>query len=254
MSKSDDAYETELVRLQLALVGFQQGAIQNGEKALVIFEGRDAAGKDGTIKRIIEHLSPRNTRPTALPKPSDRERTQWYFQRYMAHLPAAGELVIFNRSWYNRAGVEPVMGFCTPEEHARFLREAPIVENMLAGSGIKVVKLWLDISKKEQAKRLDERRADPLKALKTSPLDAEAQKRWDAYGAARDEMLTETHSPTIPWICVRGNDKDPARINVLRHLVRELAPKEIAKTVDAPDPKILFPFEIAALGDGRLER
>src|SRR3954471_15495608 len=165
----DGDYIGELETLQAALVRFQQAAIKSGEKALVIFEGRDAAGKDGAIKRITEHLSVRNTRAIALPKPTEREHSQWYFQRYVRHLPAAGEFMLFNRSWYNRAGVEPVMGFCTPEEHQAFLRDAPVFEAMLVGSGLKVIKLWLDISRDEQSERLKARKADPLKALKVSP-------------------------------------------------------------------------------------
>jgi len=175
-----------------------QAAIASGQKDLVIFEGRDAAGKDGSIKRITEHLSVRNTRAIALPKPTERERTEWYFQRYISYLPAAGELTLFNRSWYNRGGVEPVMGFCTPEEHETFLRDAPVLEAMLVKSGLQVVKLWLDISREEQAKRLKARRNDPLKTLKVSPLDAVAQDKWDAYTAARDEMLTRTHTDDAP--------------------------------------------------------
>ncbi len=254
MSKNDQDDEKTLAALQLALVRYQQYAIETGDRALVIFEGRDAAGKDGTIKRVIEHLSIRATHMVALPKPTDRERSQWYFQRYVEHLPSAGDLTILNRSWYNRGGVEPVMEFCTPEQHKQFLSDAPAFEDMLVDSGIKLVKLWLDISKPEQARRLEERRTDPLKILKTSPLDAEAQKRWDAYGAARDEMLTATHKLLTPWVCIRGDKKEPARLNIMRHLVKTLAPPDIAKTVDAPDPKILFPFEVAAIVDGRLER
>ena len=254
MFKNDQDDEKNLAALQLALVRYQQHAIEIGDRALVIFEGRDAAGKDGTIKRVIEHLSIRATHMVALPKPTDRERSQWYFQRYVEHLPSAGDLTILNRSWYNRGGVEPVMGFCTPEQHKQFLSDAPAFEDMLVDSGIKLVKLWLDISKPEQAKRLEERRTDPLKILKTSPLDAEAEKRWDAYGAARDEMLTATHKPLTPWVCIRGDKKEPARLNIMRHLVKTLAPPEIAKTVDAPDPKVLFPFEVAAIVDGRLAR
>ena len=236
---SKDAYEKELAELQLALVQFQQDAMTTGEKAVIVFEGRDAAGKDGTIKRITEHLSVRNTRVAALPKPSDRERTQWYFQRYVSHLPAAGELVIFNRSWYNRGGVEPVMGFCTPEEHRQFLADVPVFETMLAQSGIRLVKVWIDISKKEQSKRLDDRRTDPLKVLKISPLDAEAQNHWSDYSATRDEMLTSSHTATAPWICVRGDDKETARINIMRRLVHSLAPKEIAKRVATPDLSLI---------------
>lgn len=255
-SKSDakSNYKTALPRLQLALVRYQQAAMESGERAVIVFEGRDAAGKDGTIKRITEHLSPRNTPVAALPKPSDRERTQWYFQRYAAHLPAAGEIVLFNRSWYNRAGVEPVMGFCTPEEHQRFLADVPVFEAMLVESGVKLVKLWLDISKDEQAKRLEARRTDPLKALKTSPLDAEAQKRWDAYTAARDEMLTRTDCTASPWVCVRADHKKAARLNIIRHIVKAIAPKDVAKDFDKPDAEVLFPFEVSALSDGRLAR
>ena len=167
MAKSDD---DELETLQAALVRYQVDAIAQGHRDLVVFEGRDTAGKDGAIKRINEHLSVRNTRIVALPKPTDRERSQWYFQRYVAHLPAAGELVILNRSWYNRGGVEPVMGFCTPEQNAAFLDETPVFERMLIGDGVRVVKLWLDISRKEQAARLETRKTDPLKTLKISPI------------------------------------------------------------------------------------
>src|ERR1700754_4546871 len=178
MSKQDD-YEAEIEALQVDLVRYQVEAIASGQNDLVIFEGRDTAGKDGAIKRITEYLSVRNTRVVALPKPTDREQTQWYFQRYVEHLPAAGELVLLNRSWYNRGGVEPVMGFCTADQHERFLRDVPEFEAMLGGNDIQIVKLWLDISKGEQAKRLKARTTDPLKALKVSSLDAAAQEKWD---------------------------------------------------------------------------
>ena len=251
---TDDDYTHELEALQAALVRYQQAAIAAGDKALVIFEGRDAAGKDGAIKRITEHLSVRSTRAVALPKPSERERSEWYFQRYAAHLPAAGELTLFNRSWYNRAGVEPVMGFCTADEHEAFLRDAPVFEAMLVGGGLKVVKLWLDISREEQDQRLKARKTDPLKALKVSPLDAVAQKKWDAYSVARDEMLTRTHTMDAPWIIVRTDHKKKARLNTMRYLLKVLAPKAVAKSIDKPDPKVVFEFEAAALTDGRLER
>jgi polyphosphate kinase 2 len=254
MPKSKPVKLSALEKAQLALVHAQQRAMDSGQKVLVIFEGRDAAGKDGTIRRVVEHLSVRNTRIVALPKPSDRERSQWYFQRYAAHLPAAGELVIFNRSWYNRGGVEPVMGFCTPEEHEAFLRDVPTFEAMLIEAGICLVKIWLDVSKAEQAQRLEERRTDPLKILKSSPLDAAAQERFDAYTEARDEMLRRTHTLHAPWVCVRNDDKHKGRLAVLRHLVNAIAPKEIAHSVKDPDAKVLFPFEIEALDDGRLER
>ncbi len=247
-------YETQLEGLQIALVRYQAWAIKEGAKALVIFEGRDGAGKDGTIARITEHLSPRATRVIALPKPSDRERSQWYFQRYVAHLPACGEVVLFNRSWYNRAGVETVMGYCTANEREDFLRDVPAFERMLEEAGIRLVKIWLDISRDEQAKRLEDRRADPLKQLKTSDLDAVAQKKWKAYSAARDEMLMRTSTPIAPWICVAADHKKPARLNVIRHLLHTLAPPAIHEAAPAPDPEVLFPFEEGALTDGRLAK
>jgi len=254
MSKANDAYEHDLETLQVALVRYQQDAIKSGAKTVVVFEGRDSAGKDGAIKRITEHLSVRNTRTVALPKPTDREQTQWYFQRYISHLPAAGELVLFNRSWYNRGGVEPVMGFCTPEQHEAFLRETPTFEAMITQGGAPLIKLWLDISRDEQARRLKERRNDPLKALKVSPLDAVAEKKFDEYTLARDQMLTATHTGAAPWIIVRADHKRAARLNIMRYLLKTLAPKAIAKTVDKPDPDVVFEFETAALTDGRLAR
>jgi len=253
MSKDDD-YEKDLEARQLALVRWQKQAIEQGEKVLVIFEGRDAAGKDGAIRVLTEHLSNRSTRVVALPKPSDRDRSLWYFQRYTRWLPAAGETVIFNRSWYNRGGVEPVMGFCTEEEHEVFLRDTPTFERMLLESGLRLVKIWLDVSKGEQAKRLKERQTDPLKVMKASPLDAQAQDRWDDYTQARDEMLRRTSWEGAPWICVRADHKHKARMAILSHLVNELAPKKISREVPDPDPAVLFPFEIGALTDGRLER
>jgi polyphosphate kinase 2 len=253
MSKDLD-YKRELETLQAALVRYQQAAIAAGDKAVVIFEGRDAAGKDGAIKRITEHLSVRHTRAVALPKPSERERSEWYFQHYVAHLPAATELTLFNRSWYNRAGVEPVMGFCTPAEYEAFLRDAPVFEALLTGSGLKVIKLWLDISRDEQARRLKARATDPLKALKVSPLDAVAQEKWDAYTEARDEMLRRTHTAAAPWIIVRTDHKKTARLNTMRYLIKTLAHQGIAKSVDKPDPTVVFEFEMEALTDGRLKR
>ena len=252
MSKSKDD-DQELEALQLALVRFQQHAIEAGRRDLILFEGRDAAGKDGAIKRIIEHLSVRNTRVVALPKPTEREQSQWYFQRYAAHLPAAGELVIFNRSWYNRAGVEPVMSFCTPEQHQAFLADAPVFERMLAGNGVTIIKFWLDISRGEQAARLTARREDPLKALKLSPLDAVAQERWDDYSAMRDEMLMRTHAPDAPWVVVHTDKKTKARKAILRHVLKTLAPPEIAASVPEPSPEVLYRFEGSALSDRRLE-
>ena len=250
----DADYKKDLVRLQVDLVRMQAAAVKSGEKILVVLEGRDAAGKDGTIKRITEFLSPRNTRVVALPKPSDRQTTQWYFQRYVPHLPAAGELVVFNRSWYNRAGVEKVMGFSTAEQQEQFIRDAPEFERMLLQADIRLVKYWLDITKKEQAQRLEARRTDPLKQLKVSDLDAVAQARWKAYSKARDEMLTRTNCDWAPWICVRNDHKKTGRLNLLRDLLHRIAPKDISKDVREPDPDIVFPFEAAALDDGRLAK
>ena len=231
-------------RLQLGLVRMQQAMAADGARAIVLLEGRDAAGKDGTIKAITRHLSVRNTRVVALPKPSDRERTQWYFQRYVEHLPAAGELVILNRSWYNGAGVEVVNGFSSAREQEQLLRDVPEFERMLVDSGIGLVKLWLDIDKDEQERRLDKRRSDPLKALKVSDLDAVAQDKWHAYSAARDTMLARTHSDHAPWTCVLAGKKKHAHEAVIRHLLRTLANDEIARDVDPPDPHVLFAYDV----------
>ncbi|MFC5342574.1 polyphosphate kinase 2 [Brevundimonas staleyi] len=228
MGKKND-YETELEALQIELVASQAWAIEQGLKVLIVLEGRDTAGKDGAIKRITEYASPRQTRVVALPKPTERETGQWYFQRYVPHLPAAGEIVLFNRSWYNRAGVEPVMGFCTPEQHEQFLDDVPRFEKMLTNSGVILIKLWLDISRDEQAKRLAERMTDPLKRFKVSSLDAEAQARWDAYTEARDRMLAETHAKDTPWTVIATDDKKTARLNIIRHILHRL---------DRPDAKV----------------
>ncbi len=245
-------YEDRLIALQTKLVAWRQKAIAEGRRSVVIFEGRDAAGKDGAIRRIVEHLSIRDTRVVALPKPSDKDRGQWFFQRYVAQLPTAGELVIFNRSWYNRGGVEVVMGFSTPAEQKLFLTQAPQVERLLTDDGIDLVKIWLDIDRDEQEERLTDRRTDPLKALKTSPLDAVAQEKWTAYSKARNIMLTATHNNHAPWVCVRANSKKQARIAVLSHLLHALAPKAMVKGVEKPDPKVLFRFDPSAITDGRL--
>ena len=247
-------YEADLAALQLALVKTQIDAMKAGERICVVLEGRDGSGKDGLIKRIVEHLSVRQTRVIALPKPNEREQGQWWFARYSIRLPITGEFVLFNRSWYNRAGVEVVMGFSKPEQQEQFLRDAPDFERMLIESGVKLVKIWLDISKDEQKARLDDRRSDPLKQLKVSDMDKIAQARWDDYSHARDAMLTRTHTPLSPWICVRANDKKRTRLEVMRYLIRQIAPSAIAEDVAAPDPDIVFPFEIAALTDGRLEK
>jgi polyphosphate kinase len=240
---SDDSrYRKELVRLQIELVKLQRQIIAKGERLLVILEGRDAAGKDGTIKHITEHLSPRETRVVALPAPSDREVHSWYFQRYVPHLPAGGEMVLFNRSWYNRAGVEPVMGFCTPQEARDFLDAAPIFEDMLVRAGIRVFKYYLDITRKEQKRRLHDRKVDPLAQWKLSPIDAKAQKHWDDYSRARDLMLTRTHSPHAPWTVVDANDKHRARLNLIRDLLARAEYKGQDKKLLEADPAIIHPF------------
>jgi polyphosphate kinase 2 len=249
MSKHDDV---EFPDLHLALIKVQQDIIAKGRKLLVIFEGRDAAGKDGNIRRLVEHLSARQTRVVALPKPSDTERGQWFLQRYVAHLPSSGEIVVFNRSWYNRAGVERVMGFSKPDEQEQFLRDIPGFEHVLQANGVMVVKFWLDITRKEQARRLEERRTDPLKVFKTSPLDAAAQEKWEDYSRARNEMLLRTHSVECPWVCVLADNKSDARQQVLRSLIRRIGPQEVAASIPAPDEKILFEFEHSAISDGRL--
>ncbi len=213
---------THLRQLQVELVKLQRHFIKCNEKILIILEGRDAAGKDGTIKRIVQHLSPRETRVVALGKPSDRDRTSWYFQRYVPYLPAAQEFVLFNRSWYNRAGVERVMGFCTEAEHEEFMGSVSNFENMLVRSGVRLLKYYLDISKAEQKKRLEDRKSDPLKQWKVSPIDDQAIKHWKAYSLARNEMLARTHNPTAPWTLVRANDKHLARLNVIKDLLGRL--------------------------------
>jgi polyphosphate kinase 2 len=212
-------YEQQLTKLQIELLKFQNHVKEEGLKVLMIFEGRDAAGKGGTIKRITEHLNPRGARVVALEKPSDIERTQWYFQRYTQHLPSAGEIVFFDRSWYNRAGVEPVMGFCTTEEHHEFLREVPEFEKMLVKSGIILMKFYFSVSKKEQAKRFKKREIDPLKQYKLSPVDKESQNLWDKYTIAKFSMLMASNTDTAPWTVIRSDNKKRARLNCIRYIL-----------------------------------
>jgi polyphosphate kinase 2 len=212
-------YEKELHRLQVELLKFQNHVKEQGLRVLMLFEGRDAAGKGGTIKRITEHLNPRGARVVALEKPSNTERTQWYFQRYVSYLPSAGEMVLFDRSWYNRAGVEPVMGFCTEEEHKEFLREVPEFEKMIVNSGIIFIKFYFSVSKKEQAKRFDKRITDPLKQYKISPVDTEAQKLWDKYTIAKYSMLLSTNTPYAEWTVIKSDNKKKARINCIKHIL-----------------------------------
>ncbi len=212
-------YEKELTLLQIELLKFQNYVKDKGLKVLMIFEGRDAAGKGGTIKRITEHLNPRGARIVALGKPGDIEKTQWYFQRYTQHLPSAGEIVLFDRSWYNRGGVEPVMGFCTTEEHHEFLREVPEFEKMIVKSGIILFKFYFSVSKKEQAKRFKKREIDPLKQFKLSPVDKESQKLWDNYTTAKFSMLMASNTDTAPWTVIRSDNKKLARLNCIRYIL-----------------------------------
>lgn len=219
VKKSKLKYEEELKKLQIEFLKFQTYVKKEGLKVLIIFEGRDASGKGGTIKRLIEHTNPRGCRVVALEKPSDVERTQWYFQRYSDHLPSAGEIVIFDRSWYNRAGVEPVMGFCTQEEHREFLRQVPKFEEMIVSSGIILFKFYFSVSKEEQKRRFKERKNDPLKQYKLSPVDEKSQELWDQYTIAKYSMLLSSNTPYAPWSIIVSNDKKRARINVFKHIL-----------------------------------
>ena len=215
-------YEKELTRLQIELLKLQSHVKEKGLKILMIFEGRDAAGKGGTIKRITEHLNPRGAKVIALEKPNETEKTQWYFQRYTQHLPSAGEIVLFDRSWYNRAGVEPVMGFCTPEEHHEFLREVPEFEKMLVKSDILLFKFYFSVSKKEQAKRFKKREIDPLKQYKLSPVDKESQNLWDNYTIAKFSMLMASNTELAPWMVIKSDNKKNARLNCIRHILSNI--------------------------------
>jgi polyphosphate kinase 2 len=235
-------YQAELHKLQVELVKLQRHFIACGDKILVLLEGRDAAGKDGSIKRIVEYLSPRETRVVALGKPSDRERSAWYFQRYVACLPAAEELVLFNRSWYNRAGVEHVMKFCTHDEYEIFMQSVPKFEKMLVHSGVKLLKYYLDIGKDEQTRRLGDRQRDPLKQWKNSPVDAVAIKHWRAYSKARDAMLMRTHTKVAPWHIVRADNKMLARLNLMRHILSRLQYSGKKIKLVQPDPHYAFEF------------
>ncbi len=245
-------YKKELYKLQVELVKLQRHIISHDLKILIIFEGRDAAGKDGTIKRITEHLSPRETRVVALGKPSDREQASWYFQRYTAHLPAAQEMTLFNRSWYNRAGVERVMGFSTDTEYEAFMGSVLPFEHLLVKSGVQLLKYYLDISKPEQIERLEDRRRNPLKTWKISPIDAVAIEKWDEYSAARNEMLRRTHNPVTPWHVVRADSKKRARINVIRHIMAHVDYPEKDLDCTHPDPEVISAFDEKQLTSGAI--
>ena len=234
-SKMDnDVYEAELLRLQLELVKMQEWIKAEGRRLVVIFEGRDAAGKGGVIKRMTAYLNPRVARTVALPAPSERDLTRWYFQRYVPHLPSAGESVLFDRSWYNRAGVERVMGFCSPEEHRRFLHQAPIFERLLVEDGIMLRKYWFSVSDTEQEKRFRSRLKDPMRRWKLSPMDLESITRWEEYSRAKDEMMVHTDIPEAPWYVVESDNKKRARLNCIAHLLSVVPYAE----VEQPDLKL----------------
>lgn len=222
-------YFNELIRLQKELIKLQDWVVATGERIVVIFEGRDSAGKGGAIKRITQRLNPRVCRVAALPAPNDREKTQWYFQRYVAHLPAAGEIVLFDRSWYNRAGVERVMGFCTDAQYEEFFESVPEFERMLVRSGIRLIKYWFSISDDEQESRFMSRIYDPLKQWKLSPMDLESRRRWEDYTKAKEVMFERTHIPEARWWVVEGDDKKKARLNCINHLLSQIPYQEIQR-------------------------
>jgi polyphosphate kinase 2 len=234
-------YEEELKCLQVELVRLQRWVQSSGRRIAIIVEGRDAAGKGGTIRRFTEHLNPRAMRVVALPKPTEQERGQWYFQRYIQQLPNKGEIVFFDRSWYNRAVVEPVMGFCTRKEHQRFLQQVTEFEHMLYEDGVTLIKFWFSISKEEQQRRFEARRTNPLKQWKLSPVDEKAQELWDSYTRFKEEMFSKTHTTFSPWIIVKANDKQAARLESLRYVLNLLPYKGKEETPVrlAPDPNIV---------------
>jgi polyphosphate kinase len=259
MTKKTDAkdahhvnYEYSLRHLQIELVKLQRHLIKNNKQILVLFEGRDAAGKDGVIKRITEHLSPRETRVVALGAPSDHDRRSWYFQRYVPHLPSQQEMVLMNRSWYNRAGVEHVMGFCTHTEYEDFFKSVLPFEHLLVGAGIQLFKYYLDISKGEQKERLHDRRVNPLKQWKVSPIDESALLHWEDYSKARNKMFARTHNEITPWYVVNANDKKSARLNVIRHLLSRVDWPDKDHEKSCPDPQIVFAYKEDHLRNGAI--
>ena len=246
-------YERELIRLQAELVKLKEWVRTSGLRLVIVFEGRDAAGKGGAIKRVTQYLNPRMARVVALPAPTERERSQWYFQRYVTHLPAAGEIVIFDRSWYNRAGVERVMGFCTPDEYRRFLHQCPIFERLLVEDGVVLIKYWFSVSDEEQERRFRSRLEDPMRSWKLSPIDLESRARWVEFSQAKDEMFVHTDIPEAPWYVVEADSKRRARLNCIAHLLSiipyedvieppfELPPRPSASKYERP-PRTLFHY------------
>jgi polyphosphate kinase len=233
-------YEEQKRLLQIELLKLQKWSQANGHRHVIVFEGRDAAGKGGTIKRFMEHLNPRGARVVALEKPTERERTQWYFQRYVSHLPALGEVVLFDRSWYNRAGVERVMGFCTPKQHAEFIRQAPLFEQMLVNDGISLTKLWFSVLPSESRTRFTIRQVDPVRQWKLSPTDLASLDKWDAYTAAKEDMFAWTDTEVAPWVVVKSNDKKRARVNAMRYVLSKFDyDDKDHEVVGRPDPLIV---------------
>lgn len=237
-------YERQLEQLQIELVKWQRWVTENHQRVAIIFEGRDAAGKGGTIKRFIEHMNPRSLRVVALNKPTDLEKRQWYFRRYIKELPNAGEIVFFDRSWYNRAVVEPVMGFCTEEHYQQFMRQVPEFEHMLFEDGVHVIKIWFSINKEEQSKRFDDRRSNPLKQWKLSPVDEKGQEMWERYTYYKEQMFARTHTNFSPWTIIKTNKKKIARLESIRHVLSkfEYDGKENASTTVLPDPNVVMRF------------
>ena len=248
MKRAD--YEAQKRDLQVELLKMQHWVKETGQRVVLIFEGRDAAGKGGTIKRFMEHLNPRGARVVALNKPTEEERGQWYFQRYVAHLPTKGELVFFDRSWYNRAVVDPVMGFCTESEHHIFLREVPLLENMLIDNGFHLFKFWFSVSREEQLRRFRSRENDRLKQWKLSPVDIESLSHWDDYTQVKKAMFMTTDTKAAPWVVIRADDKKRARLNCMRYVLNHLPyPNKIGTALNEADPKIVGPKEQIYEGD-----
>jgi polyphosphate kinase 2 len=244
-----DLYEEQKYLLQVELIKFQNWAIETGSKHVLVFEGRDAAGKGGTIKRFMEHLNPRYARVVALVKPTEREQHQWFFQRYVQHLPTGGEMALFDRSWYNRAGVERVMGFATQFEYDLFMQQAPAFEHMLVDAGLHLTKYWFSVTSSEQRTRFIIRQVDPVRQWKLSPMDLESLDKWDAYTAAKEEMFRRTDTDSAPWITIKSNDKKRARISAMRHFLSRVDYEgKDADIVGAPDP-LLVKRGIEAVGD-----
>lgn len=234
-----DEYETTKMALQIELLKLQKWIKENGERVVILFEGRDAAGKGGTIKRFMEHMNPRGARVVALDKPNEKEKSQWYFQRYIEHLPSEGEVILFDRSWYNRAGVERVMGFCTPLEYTQFMQQTPQFERMIKDSGIRVIKFWFSVGQKEQLRRFNRRKRDPLKQWKLSPMDLASLDRWDEYTKAKEDMFFYTNTKEAPWTVVKSNDKKRARLEAMRFVLSQFPYEERDEELIKIDPLII---------------